>query len=197
MQPTASDPAAFTWDDFIALPEDDPRELLDGRLVEMDVTTLLHEWVVATLVHRLTTWAMARQAGVVIASGFRVKIRRNHGFMPDVQFFRRGGRPIANTGLDTGAPDLAIEVSSPKTARYDRVEKLRGYAEIGVPEYWIVDPEEQTLQRLVLDTPGTYRIAEALAGDVTFAPGSLPELVMELGELWKLPEWFVASRDPV
>jgi Uma2 family endonuclease len=133
---------------------------------------------------------MARQAGIVLASGYKVRIREDRGFMPDVQLFRRGGRPVPSAGLDAGAPDLEVEVISPSSGRYDRIEKLQGYAEIGVPEYWIVDPERQTLERLLLDAPGTYRIADALAGDATFAPASLPGLVIELRELWTLPEWF-------
>ena len=182
--------ASYTWQDFIALPDDDRRELLDGRLVEMDVPNQLHEWIVATLIRHLGGWAMSRQAGIVLASGYKVRIRDDRGFMPDVQLFLRGGRPIPSAGLDAGAPDLAVEVISPSSGRYDRVEKQKGYAEIGVPEYWIVDPERQTFERLVLDSPGTYRLADALAGDVTFAPASLPDLVIDLGELWRLPEWF-------
>lgn len=118
------------------------------------------------------------------------RIRDDRGFMPDVQLFRRGGRPVPMAGLETGAPDLAIEVISPASGRYDRVEKLRGYVEIGVPEYWIVDPERQTFERLLLDAAGGYRIADALAGDATVAPPSLPGLTIELGELWRLPAWF-------
>lgn len=182
--------ARYTWSDFIALEDDDRRELLDGELVEMDVPTALHEWIVATLVHCLRSWAMARRAGIVLASGYKVKIRNDRGFMPDVQYFQRGGRPVPNQGLDTGAPDLAIEVISPGSGRYDRNQKLRGYAEIGVPEYWIIDPERQTLDRFVLESTGVYRTAEALAGDVPFAPESFPDLVLDLGELWRLPEWF-------
>lgn len=180
----------YSWSDFVALEDDDRRELLDGQLVEMDVPTKLHEWIVATLVHHLRSWAMARQTGIVLASGYKVRIRDDRGFMPDVQFFRRGGYPLPSAGLDAGAPDLAVEVISPTSGRYDRIEKLRGYAGIGVPEYWIVDPERQTLERLLLDAPGSYRIADALAGDVTFEPASLPGLAIELGELWNLPEWF-------
>ena len=187
-QPTTS--ARYTWHDFVALPDDDRRELIDGELLEIDVPTGLHEWIVATLVRHLGAWAMARRAGIVFASGYKVRIRDDRGFMPDVQYFRRGGRRVPDAGLDAGAPDLAVEVISPTSGRYDRIEKLRGYAAIGVPEYWIIDPERHTLERLVLDPPGTYRIADSMAGAVTFAPASFPDLAIELGELWQLPEWF-------
>jgi Uma2 family endonuclease len=181
-----------TWDDFVALPDDDRRELLDGRFVEMDVPTKLHEWIVATLVHYLREWAMARRAGIVLASGYKVKIRTDRGFMPDVQYFARGGRAVPQQGLDAGAPDLAIEVISRASVRYDRSEKLRGYAEIGVPEYWIFDPERRTLERFLLEPTGTYGEPGVLTGDATFAPPTFPGLVLDLAELWRLPDWFEA-----
>ena len=91
--------------------------------------------------------------------------------------------------LDDDRREL-LDGGSSGSGRYDRIEKLHGYADIGVPEYWIVDPERQTLERLVLHSPGSYRSTDTLAGDVTFAPASFPHLVIDLRELWRLPEWF-------
>lgn len=45
-----------------------------------------------------------------------------------------------------GAPDLVIEILSPSTARTDRITKLNKYQQAGVREYWIVDPDTQTIQ---------------------------------------------------
>ncbi len=179
-------PVGYSWEDFVALDEDDPRELVDGALMEIDVPTVLHEWIVGMLVHRLLEWVLPRKAGVVVPSGYRVRIRRNRGVMPDVQFFR-AGRALPAAGLDSGAPDLAVEVVSPTSGRYDRVEKLHWYASIGLPEYWIVDAERHTLERLVLDDQGTYRMVDALAEDAVFRPESFPGLAIELAELWKVP----------
>lgn len=181
-----------TWREFIALADDDRRELIDGRFLEIDVPTKLHEWIVATLVHHLHGWAMSRRAGIVLASGYKVRIRDDRAFIPDVQFFRRGGRVVPDEGLGAGAPDLAVEVISRTSARHDRVEKRHGYAEIGVPEYWIVDPEQQTVERFVLGDDGAYQMVAASSGDVTFEPSSFPGLVIDLAALWRLPEWFDA-----
>ena len=41
---------------------------------------------------------------------------------------------------------LTIEVLSPSTARYDRFTKRRLYQEVGVPLYWIVDPDERLFE---------------------------------------------------
>ena len=151
-----------TWEDFLALDEDDPRELIDGVLVEVDVPTELHEHIVALLAFFLVGWARPR-GGRVLASGYKVRISDRRGVMPDVQYF-----------------------DSETSRRYDRVTKLGWYAEIGTPEYWIVDPDAHTLERLLL-RDGRFVIAEALAEDAAFRPESFPGLEILLAELWILP----------
>jgi len=187
MEPTSVRPASsYRWADFVALAEDDRRELIDGELLEIDMPTKLHEWVVGQLIFWLVGWARAHD-GLVLASGYKVRIRDDRGVMPDVQFFRKERVPmLGEQGLESGAPDLAVEVISASSKRYDRVEKLRWYAMIATPEYWIVDPEGQTIERLVLQE-SHYRIEESLAGDEVFRPGSFPGLEIPLIELWRLP----------
>ena len=100
--PPATAEQQYTWEDFIALPDDDRRELLDGRLVEMDVPNEWHEWIVSCLVRWLGNWATANKVGIVFASGYKVRIRRDRGFMPDVQLFRTGRPPLQSAGLTSG-----------------------------------------------------------------------------------------------
>jgi len=180
-------PGPYTWDDFLALGDDDTRELIDGHLLEVDVATLPHEEIVATLITFLGAWARAREprAGRVLASSYKVRISARRGVMPDVQFYRAGNDAPAGQlqGLTTGRPDLAVEVVSPSGRRYDRVVKLAWYASVGVPEYWIVDPEARTLERLVLDGEH-YAIVEALSDEEVFRPASFDGLVVPLRELW-------------
>ena len=78
----------YTWDDFVALDEDDLRELIDGELVEVEVPTKLHEYIVWMLAHYLAAWALPRKAGIGVVSGFKVRITERRGVMPDLQFFR-------------------------------------------------------------------------------------------------------------
>jgi Uma2 family endonuclease len=86
-------------------------------------------------------------------------------------------------GLVEGRPDLVVEIVSASSARYDRVTKLRWYARHGVPEYWIADGAARTLERLVL-AGGVYTIAESLADEEVFRPGSFEGLEVPLAELW-------------
>jgi Uma2 family endonuclease len=61
-----------------------------------------------------------------------------------------------NTGTRfIGAPDLVVEIASPSTSRYDLHAKLNAYAQAGVPEYRVVNPDARVVELLVLEN-GTH-----------------------------------------
>ena len=177
-------PRLVTWGDFLKLDEDDGRELLDGRLVEGEVPTRQHEHIVVTLITLLTQWAW-RHGGRTLASGYKVRIHEHRGVMPDLQYFRPGNfpGPEQEQGLAEGRPDVAVEVISPGSRRYDTVRKRADYAAIGVPEYWLIDPKRRTLTRLVL-RKGEYAAAEEPSGDEVFRPDGFEGLEIPLARLW-------------
>ena len=59
-----------------------------------------------------------------------------------------------------GAPDLVVEVLSPSTRRHDRLIKLDLYQRAGVKEYWIVDPDSQSVQVFLQDDNSSLRLHE-------------------------------------
>ncbi|HEY2517053.1 MAG TPA: Uma2 family endonuclease [Polyangiaceae bacterium] len=183
--PSSAAAASYTWEDFVALEEDDLRELIDGELVEVEVPNQTHEHIVAGLCFFLRAWVEAGNGGRVLASGYKVRVSDRRGVMPDVQFYARGNRALETQedGLASGRPDLVVEIVSPSSRRYDRVTKLRWYAQLGVPEYWLVDGAARTLERLVL-RDGAYVIADALADAETFRPRTFEGLAIPLPKLW-------------
>jgi len=44
-----------------------------------------------------------------------------------------------------GVPDMVVEILSPSTSRYDRNLKFHTYKKVGIKEFWIIDPEDNTL----------------------------------------------------
>jgi Uma2 family endonuclease len=183
--PSSAASAPYTWDDFVGLEEDDLRELIDGELMEVEVPRWKHEWIVGRLVILLDAWAQAGRGGRVVPSGYKLRISDSRGVMPDVQFYRLGNdAPLdQEDGLVRGRPDLVVEVVSPSSQRYDRVIKLRWYAELGIPEYWLVDGAAHTLECLVL-RDGGYAFAASLADEETFRPESFDGLEIPLSKLW-------------
>jgi len=80
-----------------------------------------------------------------------------------------------------GAPDLIIEILSPSTARHDRMVKFQQYQQAGVLEYWIVDPDTQTVQVCILQDGlyFTHMYADTDTAPVSVLPGckiNLPDV---------------------
>ncbi len=181
----AGSPDTFRWRDFVALGEDDVRELIDGALVEVEMPSKWHEHIVSTLAAHLLFWARKNKRGRVLSSGYRVRIDDHRGVMPDVQLLAEETYRRADPkGLENGHPELVVEVISPTSRTHDRVLKLEWYRKIGVPQYWIIDPEARTLEHLVLQPGGHYLIVESLAGNATFRPSSFEGFELNLEELW-------------
>ena len=63
---------------------------------------------------------------------------------------------IKRTYID-GAPDLVVEVLSPGTAKNDKGYKKDVYERSGVPEYWIVNPADKSIE-VYLREDGAYRL---------------------------------------
>jgi Uma2 family endonuclease len=106
----------------------------------------------------LSAFVDARQLGVVLAEKALCVFPRND-FMPDVIFF--GPEKAAMIGprqLRLPVPDFACEVLSESTARRDRGVTVRDYEAHGVAEYWVADPEAETLEQFLLQD-GAYRLA--------------------------------------
>jgi Uma2 family endonuclease len=174
------------WERFIALPDDDKRELIDGELIETEKPTKLHEHIVACLVFFFRSW-VRQHGGDAYASGYRVRIDARRGFFPDAQLYHPNNPAQQNeAGCERGAPDIAVEVLSEGSARYDKKTKLMGYARIGVAEYWLVSQDEASLERLVLRR-GKYVVEQVLTPGDVLEPGRFPGLKVSLDELFTLP----------
>ncbi|WP_394843819.1 Uma2 family endonuclease [Pendulispora brunnea] len=175
----------YTWDDLLKLDEDDLRELIDGEFVEVEVPGGPHEYVVLKLVTALENWANATEAGIVLASGYPVRISERRGVMPDAQFYARDNPSLRDQqdSLSQGHPSLAVEISSPSSRRIDRVVKFGYYASIGTPEYWIIDPVARTLDRFLLRDE-QYAPVDSLGENAFFRPETLPGFELALERIW-------------
>ena len=184
---TAKAQRTYTWDDFIALDDEDRRELIDGQLIEVEVPGYPHEYIVGLLIHFLNAWAL-KHGGVVLGSGYKIRVSSERGVMPDIQYFGPGNpRSKSMKVSDAYKPDLAVEIISPSSGKYDRDIKLRWYASIGVSEYWLVDSELRLLQRFILQN-GRYLVTDSVSESQVFKPASFKGLAIPLAKLWLPPE---------
>ena len=83
-----------------------------------------------------------------------------------------------------GAPDLVVEILSPSNSRKDLKDKYEIYEEAGVPEYWIVDPDNKAFYRYVLQEGVYIGLPPVSEGDV-FRSRKFPEMEIDTRLIFK------------
>jgi Uma2 family endonuclease len=181
---SAAAKGSMTVTDWSRLSDDVRGEFVDGRLVEEELPSNLHEVVVGWLLWRLSAWAFPRGA-YVVGADHKVAIGPRRGRKPDASVYLPGRRLDPQAALATVPPDLVVEVISPRPrdTKRDRVEKPDDYARAGVRLYLLVDPAMRTVELFELGADGRYaRAASAADGKLRVAP--LRGLSLDLDALW-------------
>lgn len=149
--------APFTVADLEAIPDDGRfYELSNGALVVTPGPNLRHQSVVGNL-HTLLAARLPPPQRVLAEADLYLRddmVKRPDLMVVDVDAIH--GQRYLRT------PHLVVEVASPSTAVLDRTEKRVAYAEAGIPAYWLVDPDAQTITVLVLEA-GAY-VERAVVG---------------------------------
>lgn len=145
--------------DYLSLKTNRLVELDDGRLEVLPMPTELHQLIVAFLFSELQRFVSASRLGVALFAPLRVRLREGKYREPDVVFMLAEHRDRRTDKFWNGA-DLVMEVVSEDDPARDWEEKRAEYAEAGIGEYWIVDPRDQSVTVLTVDsTSGQYATA--------------------------------------
>ena len=132
-------------------------ELVSGRIELLPVPTIFHQLIAAYLMKCVEAYlAKSGTPGLVLLAPLPVRLYEGTMREPDVVYVRP--ERFANTRQQPNGADLVMEVVSPGAENRERdlVEKRRDYAQAGIPEYWIIDPEHSNITVLALDA-GVYR----------------------------------------
>ena len=136
----------MTYDLYRLLPDDGKRyELIDGELLMVPAPSPQHQDIVGRLFSQLLVHVEANRLGKVFISPIDVLFEEHLVLQPDIIFVSRERQEIIGEEAIHGAPDLAIEILSPSSFYHDLRRKMRLYSHSSVQEYWIVDPEKQTI----------------------------------------------------
>ena len=181
--------AKMSLEEWYALPEDTPGELVDGRLEEEEVPGFAHELIVSLLNHYLTSWGLPRGAFVAGSEG-KYRIGPQRGRKPDLVVYFPDSRAPQPEGLIDIPPDIAVEVVSPRPrdVQRDRVAKMDDYATFGVRYYWIVDPDNCTFEIFELGKDRRYARALGVAGGTIDPVPGCDGLRLDVGALWSQVE---------
>jgi Uma2 family endonuclease len=141
----------LTYEDYGKLPEDGNRyELANGKLELMSPSASVRHQLISFQLQKNIAEGCESEYFILVAP-IDVILSPIEVRQPDLVMIHRSRMHIMkNRGID-GAPDLVVEILSPSSIKRDRVGKLKTYAHYGIPEYWIVDPFNNSLEQYFLD----------------------------------------------
>ena len=145
---------SYTFADYLTWDSGQRIELIDGEALLMAPPSTAHQLISMELARQLANFLEGKRCKVLPAP-FAVRLFEQADERPEeVQTVVEPDLSVVcdSAKLDSrgckGAPDLVVEVLSPSTQRHDRLVKLNLYQRAGVREYWLVSPEERTVQVL-------------------------------------------------
>ncbi len=179
----------FTYDDFVLFPDDGKRhEIIDGEHYVTPSPNLRHQELVGRLhLRSRSTSRDTRRPGEVFLAPLDVVLSYYDVVEPDLLFVAGDQTAIMTEKNIQGPPALVVEVLSKSTRKRDAQIKRRLFERTGVREYWLVDPELDTVQVFRPSPDGKLaRVHElsAEAGETLTTP-LLPGCAIDLRELFK------------
>ena len=183
-------PAQGNWteEEYLALDTNHLIEFDHGVLEFLPMPTTSHSLLVRFLFRLLDEFVQHRKLGEALFAPCRVRISEATHREPDLLFVPKGGKLQK---MHTEDAALVMEVVSEGTENRDRdlVKKRHDYAAAGIPEYWIVDPQTQSVTVLTLPEGGTDY---AIHGE--FKPGETASSVLLEGFTVDVTACFAAAE---
>lgn len=167
-------------------------ELIDGELIELAPESGINDRIANYLFLKLV------QAGVpfqLISPGkceIQVRVLKPKDSQmryPDLVVLREEHRTLTQkrltVKLDMPPPQFAVEVVSTGSSaeRRDYQNKRDQYADRGIPEYWIIDRNQQTVMVLELEQ-GNYNVVDVFSGTDRILSPTFPDLQLTPEELF-------------
>jgi Uma2 family endonuclease len=169
------------YDDHAGIPPDRNRyEIIDGDLYVTPAPSPFHQRMSKRLQRKLEASFEGGGIGEVFNGPIDLILTHHDVVQPDLVVVSTPSQ-ISQRGIE-GAPLLVVEILSPSTRNQDRVVKGRRYAELGVPHYWIADPETRALECYRL-AGRTYALVAHGERDALVTPPDFPGLQIPLADL--------------
>ncbi len=181
----------YTYQDYLKLPEEEGfrYEILDGMLVKEPVPNLHHQRIARRLLRILEDFFMIYDPlGEVFIAPVDITLSNTDVCQPDLLYISGHNSKIMEEKRINGAPHLVVEILSPATRTNDCIKKRMLYERLGIPHYWVVDPENKDITAYAL-SDGTYNVRNSTVADQYFTHPDFPGLHVDLPALWKPSGW--------
>ncbi|WP_447969445.1 Uma2 family endonuclease [Nitrospira sp. M1] len=145
--PTTASSHKFTYKDYLGFPDDGNRhELIHGEHYETPAPLTKHQRISSNLLAHIHHHCQQNNAGLVLAAPTDVVFSEADVVQPDLVFIANARQRIVTRENIQGAPDFIVEILSDSTRRRDERTKRTLYERHQVTEYWIIDPELETVK---------------------------------------------------
>jgi len=172
----------LTYEDFVDFPDDGRRhEIIDGDHYVTPSPNLEHQRYSRRIQFQLYEQIELQGRGEVFNAPCDVELSAHDIVVPDLIVVLTDNAGILETQKVHGSPDLVVEILSRSTKQRDRGLKKRLYERTGVPEYWIVVPNQRVVEQYAL-ADGRYRLVATQAEAIELR--QLPDVRVDLTQVW-------------
>ncbi len=176
----------LTYQDYLDLPEEPGYrfEILDGILIKEQSPSVIHQRASRKLQRILEDYfEKVDPEGEVFDAPLDVTPLDFNVVQPDLFYVSGEQQTIVKEARIDGSPLLVVEIMSPSTTRKDRLQKMRIYQKAKVQHYWLVDPQQKTLECFALHDGLYALVASGMEEDIVEHP-NFPGLSIPLKSLW-------------
>lgn len=178
------DKKKWTYQDYVKLDDDSVRyEIIEGELIMVPAPDLGHQDLSRDLEFFLWTHIKKYELGKIYDAPLDVVLDEENVVQPDLVFVSASNQKILKSHGIEGSPDLVVEILSPSSLYRDRHQKKALYQKFKIPEYWIVDPANQSIEVFHLENE-EYRLYSFAAGKGKIKSAVIDRLELDLAELF-------------
>lgn len=179
--------ALMTADEYLATGDERPRftELINGEVI-VNTPNLRHQRIGGRIQFLLQLWCEEATGRGESPLSVDARLDTGNVYAPDVWWVNESHRPPRDAAHLAGPPDLAVEIRSPSTWRFDIGVKRETYERAGLPELWLVDTASDTILVYRRSHPRapTFDIALELAAGQQLTSHLLPGFTLDIEALF-------------
>ena len=136
----------LTYADYELFPDDGLRhEIIDGEHYVTASPITRHQRISLRLLYLLQSYLETHAIGEVFHAPFDVLLSEIDIVVPDLVYLSKDRARFLTAKNLQGPPELVVEILSPSTRPRDERLKRDLYERVGVDEYWLVDPDGDTI----------------------------------------------------
>ncbi|MEW6378176.1 MAG: Uma2 family endonuclease [bacterium] len=174
----------LSYRDYVLFPDNGKRhEIIDGDHFMSPSPSTRHQRISRNLAIIIASFLREQELGELFYAPCDVILSDHDIVVPDLIYVSNQNKGIITEDNIQGPPDLIVEILSPSTRSYDQVLKKDLYEAFGVKEYWIIDPDKETVEIYRLSA-GRFPGSEIHSRSQVLKAGIIPGLEIPLDKVF-------------